>query len=182
VQVKQVNNLRALLLVIPFFLLSADQYSTKHRINWLTWEQAIALNEKEPKKLFVDLYTDWCGWCHKLDQTTFIDSHVVKAMNANYYAIKLNAETKDSIFYKNQFWVNPDPNRSRSIHPLAMALLQNKASFPTVVFLDEKQQIIQGIPGYLEAKDFYPIVTFFALKNYREVDFETHKNGISLYR
>ena len=46
-------------------------------INLMTWEQAAAANEKEPKKIFVDVYTDWCGWCKRMDVTTFKDPAVV---------------------------------------------------------------------------------------------------------
>lgn len=173
--------MRLLFIIFPFFLLSADNYPSQNRIDWLTWEEAVALNEKEPRKMFVDIYTDWCGWCRKLDQTTFIDPHVVKLMNEKYYAVKLDAETKDTINYKGKALINPEPQRKKSIHPLAMGLLQNRASFPTVVFLDENQQLIQGIPGYLDAKSFYPILSYFALPNFREVDYEQHKTSITLY-
>ena len=40
-------------------------------VKWLTIEQAQELNKKKPRKIFVDVYTDWCGWCKKMDKTTF---------------------------------------------------------------------------------------------------------------
>lgn len=174
------KDILSILIIFPI-LLSADNFNSKHKINWLSWEEAVAKNEKQPKKIFVDLYTDWCGWCRKLDNTTFADSNIVKLMNEHYYAVKMNAETKDTIFYKGQVIVNPEPERKRSIHPLAMALLQGRASFPTVVFLDEKESIIQGIPGYLDAKGMYPVLAFFAQENYKELDYKTFEKDNQLY-
>ena len=41
------------------------------KINWLTWEEALEKTEEEPRKIFVDIYTDWCGWCKKLSANVF---------------------------------------------------------------------------------------------------------------
>ena len=35
------------------------------KIKWMGFEEAVALGEKQPKKLFIDVYTNWCGWCTK---------------------------------------------------------------------------------------------------------------------
>ena len=43
------------------------------KIEWLTWDQAVAKMEKEPRKIMVDVYTDWCGWCKRMDASTFQD-------------------------------------------------------------------------------------------------------------
>ena len=48
------------------------------------FEEAVAKSEKAPKKLFIDVYTDWCGWCKKMDKTTFAETEVAKYINENY--------------------------------------------------------------------------------------------------
>ena len=68
------------------------QTTTKDKINWMSFEEAVKLNETKPKKIFIDVFTDWCGWCTKMDQTTFVDKDVVAYMNENFYAVKFNAE------------------------------------------------------------------------------------------
>ena len=35
------------------------------KIAWLTWEEAIEMNKKAPRKIVVDIYTEWCGWCKR---------------------------------------------------------------------------------------------------------------------
>ncbi len=40
------------------------------KINWLSFEEAIALNKKEPKSILIAVYATWCGWCKKMDKTT----------------------------------------------------------------------------------------------------------------
>ncbi|MGV3585410.1 MAG: thioredoxin family protein, partial [Adhaeribacter sp.] len=69
----------------------------KGKINWLSLEEAAVLNKKEPRKMVIDVYTDWCGWCRKMDQSTFSDPEVADYVNKNFYAVKLDAEGKKPI-------------------------------------------------------------------------------------
>jgi thioredoxin-related protein len=77
-------------------------------IQWLTWQEAADKAKVEPRKIFVDIYTDWCGWCKRMDATTFQDPRVIEYMNANFYAVKLNAEMKEEISFNDHIfkWVN----------------------------------------------------------------------------
>jgi uncharacterized protein YyaL (SSP411 family) len=54
-------------------------------VKWYTLEQAIALNKKEPRKIMIDVYTDWCGWCKKMDITTFNNNVIADYLNSKYY-------------------------------------------------------------------------------------------------
>ncbi len=63
-------------------------------VQWITWEEAMELSKTEPRKIVVDVYTDWCGWCKKMDKATFQDEEIVEYINENYYAIKFNAEMR----------------------------------------------------------------------------------------
>ena len=80
-------------------LFAQDQAAS---IKWMSITEAEQLNKANPKKIIVDVYTDWCGWCKRLDATTYKDAGIVKYVNDNFYAVKLNAESKDKIVYQNQ--------------------------------------------------------------------------------
>jgi uncharacterized protein YyaL (SSP411 family) len=45
----------------------------------------------------VDLYTEWCGWCKKMDENVFTDAQVISLLNSDFTAVKFNAETKDAV-------------------------------------------------------------------------------------
>src|SRR6187399_1544026 len=66
-------------------------------INWITLQEAEKLNKKQPRKIVIDVYTDWCGWCKKMDKSTFADAKTAAYVNKHYYAVKLDAETKEEI-------------------------------------------------------------------------------------
>ena len=104
-------------------------------IKWMTWEEAVAANGKAPRKIFVDVYTDWCGWCKKMDVSTFKEPAVVAMMNKHFYAVKLNAEQKETIMWQNEEfqWM---PGGRGGANRLAYELLEGQFSFPSFVMMD----------------------------------------------
>ena len=119
-------------------------------INWMSWEEASALMEKDAvkKKLFVDVYTNWCGWCKKMDQSSFKDQEVVKLMNANFYPVKLNAEQKEDINHKSVVFVFDKSIGRRGAHTLAASLLDGKLGYPAFVVLNQEYSREQVYSGY----------------------------------
>ena len=61
------------------------------------------------KRRFSLFYTSWCGWCKRMDGSTFSDPTIVNYMNAKYYCVKFDAETKDTIVFNGHQFVNSDP-------------------------------------------------------------------------
>ncbi len=149
----------------------------KSKIKWYDLEEALKLNKKKPKKIFIDMYTDWCGWCKKMDQSTFADPVIVKYMNEHYYPVKFNAETNDTVMFNNKVYVNPNPTGKRSSHKLAVALMQGRMSFPSYVFMNEGQQVITIVPGYRKSPEFETIMHYIAEDAYQKEKWETFSAG-----
>ena len=151
-------------------------------VGWMTWEQAVARLEADKaaglkgKKFFVDVYTDWCGWCKKMDKETFEQPKIAQYLNQNFYPVKLNAEQRaDILFGGNTFKFIAQGNRG--YHELAAALLDNKMSYPTVVFLNEKVELMQRIPGYLDIPTFDCIMHYLAEEHYTNTPWETYQTA-----
>ena len=154
--------------IIAALLMSCMVLKAQDRIKWMDFEDAIAACEKTPKKIFVDVYTDWCGWCVKMDQTTFQDSAVVSYINEKFYAVKFNAERNDTVRFQGRDFVYVKrPGSSKGVHQLAAAMLQNKMSYPSYVIFNEEQQLVQVIPGYHKAEEFAPMIHFFGDDAYK---------------
>ena len=144
-------------------------------INWISWEEAVQLSktDAQPKKIFVDVYTDWCGWCKKMDKNTFQHPDVSKYMQDNFYMVKLDAEGKDPIEYQGKTFKFV-PSGRRGYHELAAALLQGRMSYPTVVFLDEQLNMLSPVPGYQQVEPFMQIAKYFGENIYKDKDWESY--------
>lgn len=154
------------LLVLPLIIFISYSFTEFSKpksaeINWMTWEQVQEAQKKEPKKVFVDVYTSWCGWCKRMDATTFRNKEVVEYINENYYAIKFNAETRKTVVFKGQDYKYINSGR-RGHNELAASLLEGKMSYPSTVYLDENLDILTTVGGYLDTKTIDPILSFFA--------------------
>ncbi len=170
----------ALLLAIVCFLpsfKSTDVNTTTTRggtaINWMTWDEMAAAQAKEPRKVLIDFYTDWCGWCKKMDASTFSNEVIAKYVNEKYYAVKFDAEQKGDIVFKGRTFKFV-ANGRRGYHELAAEIMGGKMSYPTVGYLNESFGVIQAVPGFQTAKDMERIVKFFGDNAYESTSWEKY--------
>lgn len=138
------------IILLGFASFTGPESEKENSIKWLTLEEAQELTEKEPRKIIMDVYTDWCGWCKKMDKTTFADEKVVDYVNKNFYAVKLNAEGKEKINFKGQEFTNAELARALQV-----------SGYPTVVFFDETFSRFQPLSGYRQADEFRKILEAF---------------------
>lgn len=140
-------------------------------VKWMTFEEAVAKSKTSKRPIFIDVYTDWCGWCKVMDKNTFSDPNVARLLNENFYAVKFDAEQKeDVVFNGNTFKFVP--SGAKGYHQLAAALLNNQLSYPTVVFLTENFEMIQPLPGYRKAPEFHKIAQFIGEGHYKTTKWE----------
>jgi thioredoxin-related protein len=135
------------------------------KINWMKFGDAVAAAQKKPRKILIDVYTDWCGWCKVMDNKTFTDTTVINAVNSEYYAVKLNAESYETVEFK---------NRKFKYSELAAALLGGQMSYPHLVFLDENTDLLSRIPGYQKPEHLAPILSFLGGDHYKTTDWNTY--------
>jgi thioredoxin-related protein len=151
------NKLFLSILSLGFILLTSSfteppkkEEKVTKEINWVTIEEAQKLTEQEPRKIIMDVYTDWCGWCKKMDKTTFSDEKVVDYVNKNFYAVKFNAEADKTFDFKGQEFTNPQFTRALRV-----------SGYPTVVFFAEDFSKFQPVSGFRQAKEFLEMLENF---------------------
>ena len=164
----------------PFLSLVAQNESKKsnsHTIEWISVSEAFMRNKSSypKKKIFIDFYTDWCGWCKRMDQTTFSHPEVAKFMNDHFWNVKFDAEMADTVFIDNTIFVNPKPGAKRSTHQLAANMLNNRMSYPSYAFLNESNNMITTVPGYYSPQDFETIIHYIGLNGYLKMPFDQYK-------
>jgi thioredoxin-related protein len=129
-------------LCLSFALNGAIQ--AQEQIQWMKFEEAVAANANNPKMILVDVYTDWCGWCKKMDKDTFTDPRVVAHLKKNFYAVKLNAEDTKRRF----------PFMGKTFSEAEMAVAMRVNSYPNFVVIEPGLQNLAQLPGYREPADF----------------------------
>lgn len=183
---KQLNPVNFLILALAFAGFSAYAQTPESKagakIEWLTWEQAVEKSKTEKRKIFVDVYTDWCGWCKVMDKNTFTDASVAGIMGEKFYAVKFDAEqTADVVFNNHTFKYIENPNGGRGVHELAAALLNNQLSYPNFVFLDEQFRIIpliqgyQSLPGYRKPEEFHIFLDYVGNDVYKKMRIDQYQ-------
>ena len=149
------------LLLIAFLVAGSLQMIAQDGIQWMSMNEALEAQKENPKKIFMDAYTDWCGPCKLLDKNTFGNKDVINFVNKNYYPVKFNAEMSEPIDFNGHTFVNPNPGKSRSTHQFAASILEYQLSYPSYVILDENLQRSVIYKGYLQVDDLLGIILFF---------------------
>jgi thioredoxin-related protein len=139
-------------------------------VKWYTIEQAEELNKKFPRPLYIDMYTDWCGWCKHMMKTTFANQYIANYINSNFYPVRFDAEGKDTVFFQGKRWVSQDTSRKESKHELAIYLMDGRMSFPTIVYL-QPDGSKTPIPGYKNVREQEPLMYFFAEEINKTTDY-----------
>lgn len=138
-------------LFLAAFTTQKNTHPAATELKWYTWDEAVELNKTKPKKMMVDVYTDWCGWCKTMDKKTFTDAGVAAYITENFYPVKLDAEQKaDIVFNGETFKYVENGGRRGGVHTLAYSLLDGKMGYPSIVYLTEKYERILISPGYKE--------------------------------
>jgi len=160
------NLILVLLLIAPAMLLSGQAEGVK----WYSIEEAAALAKTTPRPIFVDTYTDWCGWCKKLDKDTFSNPVIAEILNTKYYAVKFDAEGKNPVTFQGKKFIN-DGSLGKT-HQLAYALLQGNMGYPTVVFLTADSELITPVSGYKTPVQIEPMLIYFAGTSWQKQSYE----------
>ena len=152
-----------------FFLIFLCCLATLHSgsaqeatIRWMDFEQLEDSLRIRPKKVFVAFYADWCAYCKKLDRAAFSDTAVINILNEEYYAVKMDAESQDTIVFEGQSYHNSEVGRKRNpTHEIPLLLATRKSrpfSLPALIVLNAEFKITDRYFEYLSPKKLRAIL------------------------
>lgn len=174
---------KLVLLVAVALIVSTSAIAQSQEINWVTLEEALELQKKKPKKIMMDVYTNWCGPCKMLDKNTFHNKDVVDYVNEHYYAVKFNAEGNDTVTFDGKTYTNPGykeelKNRRNGAHDLTRAL--GVRAYPTIVYFDENGKMIQPISGYMKPQQIELYLKMFKSDDHKDITTQDEFNNYYL--
>ena len=131
-------------------------FTQNQTINWISFEQLEDSLAQKPKKVLISFYADWCTYCKKMDASAYKDSEVIALVNSDYYAVKMNSESKDTITFDGRKFINKNIGKSRNpTHqiPLLLAKRKNRPfSLPATIILDKNFKIKKRDFEYISTK------------------------------
>lgn len=138
-----------------------SQRDSRSLVKWMTLEEAVQKSQIEKRKIIVEVYADWCHWCHRMDSITFQQPQIAKYLNEKYYPVKLNGEQKEEIIFKGRKYKFVPKSEKQCYHELVAELTDGQIGYPTIIFLDEDFKPIQHIQGYKEPEIFVAFISYF---------------------
>ncbi|MBS1585203.1 MAG: DUF255 domain-containing protein [Bacteroidetes bacterium] len=164
--------LLAALVLCAVSVFAGDKNANDGKIHWMNLDEVQAAMKTEPRKVLIDVYTGWCGWCKRMDATTYESPDVINYINKNFYAVKLDAERKDSLrFVGKMYGYSPD----QKANTVAIDLLHGQMSYPSTVFMEKGFQMITNVPGYHNVPEWEMILKYLGEDKYKTVKWEDYQ-------
>lgn len=152
-----------------FAFISAGKPAEKgEKLHWMTLEEAKAAMQKEKRPVYIDLYTDWCGWCKVMDKNTYTNDKVIAYLEQKFYPVRLDAETRKTLEWENRAY---NYEQNYKVNEFALYLTRGQLSFPTTIIIPTDNSGPQAIPGYLKPAELELIVKYFGEGKYGRVSF-----------
>ena len=138
--------MRFCFLLFALVIIPEKKIFSQSQVNWIELKNNVEITNNG-KKIILDLYTDWCGWCKVMDRNTFTDPDVIENINNNFLPVKFDAEYRNTVVFNKNSYKYVSSGR-KGINELSYSLTNGYLSYPMTVFLDENYQLITLLPGY----------------------------------
>lgn len=144
-------------------------------VNWISFDEAYKKCKLKPRPILIDVYTTWCGPCKMMSAQTFNHPTIAKYINDNFYAVKFDAESKDSVKFDKFVFVSSDNNNPKATHQFAASVLDNQLAYPSIVFLNNQIQRIDILKGFMAPNQFEPIIHYYGSGDYQVTKWDDYK-------
>lgn len=125
-------------------------------IVWMSYDAGLAKAKAEDKHIFVNFTTSWCGWCKKMNKTTFKEDEILGILADNFVSIKVDGDSKNELDIDG--YKITEQNLTRSEFQVR--------SYPTYYFLTPEGGKLGAARGYQNKEQLSKVLTFVAERQY----------------
>lgn len=138
-------------LIVVFCLLSVSKgFTSSAGILWLSYDEGIAMIEKEPQKLLISFYSDRCDYCKVMEEETFKDPAIVAYINKNFIPVRVNSDT--------------DRKTAENFKVRGL---------PDTWFMTETKEAIGHWPGFIPAETMIMVLKYIHTNSYKNLSFKS---------
>jgi thioredoxin-related protein len=141
-------------IVFSLILFGFSMANASDKINWLSYDEGIALAKQEGKKVFIHFYADWCAYCKKMEKETLSNSAVIDSLNQDFIPVLVNSD-KDRELAR-QFFIR---------------------GLPSTWFVSDTGEKISSLPGFISAKMLLNALKFIYTDSYKTMSFRDFINS-----
>jgi thioredoxin-related protein len=135
----------------------------KYALNWLPYNQGLEKSIQDNKHSLIYFYSDSCGYCRKLEDETFSSTDVRQLLSKSFVIIRINSHSSEKVIENGQ-----------EIPESQLIQVYQVGGYPTVWFLDEKNQPIATLPGYVPSDVFIDVLNYIKGDFYKEITFQEY--------
>lgn len=149
------------LFFLVFFLYFSSKIKAQNRaITWLNPLQLADSMRAKPKSILIYIHTSWCNYCKMQEKQTFGNEEVISKLNEDFYAFAFDAESKESIYFAGKTYHYQANGANTGLHELAtfLATKNGQISYPTLLILNEKFELLYRNVGFMAATDLINVV------------------------
>lgn len=154
------------LLLLPVAVCMAQNQSTL--VEWVSFPTAIAEAPTSNKKVLVDIFAPWCGWCTKMQNEAYMNPTIVEYLSSNFVTARLDISIEDDTLFYNDL----------ELPSAYLAAGFGAEGTPTTVFLASNGEYITRLPGYAKPEEFLTVLKFIATDAYMSLSFEEFSNSV----
>jgi thioredoxin-related protein len=117
--------------------------------SWVGWDAGLQQARQLQRPVLVDVYTQWCGWCKRMDRDVYSREDVRDYLGQKFVTVKLDAEAAD-----------PGKYGGRAYTSRTLASEFRITSYPTTVFLKPNGEHLVSVPGYIAPERFLLLLRY----------------------
>ena len=137
------------------------------KIRWTDLEEGLAEAKRTGRPLLVDVQTKWCGWCRKMDKTTYADAAVREFVGRKFIAARVDAEDDDS---------RVDYGGVESTHR-QFADSFRITGYPTTLFFAADGALVTQVPGFVKPDQFLGVLRFIGDGHYKTTSWDAYRRA-----